>query len=1043
MVNPLLFFQAVLFFVPLILKPNHIVMSEPVLDAIMRLFALVAKEDLITKQEREYIQVFLSDHLSKKATEDHMRLFDEYAHEVSSKLSANQEREAIQNICNSINQEVAQKQKVVIVLELMSVILADGTISERERALGHAISEALNISDDDLEVIKQYVLAGTREAAEHDRIMIIDSNETAPAKAKHIFREGLDGIIAILYLPTTDSFFFKYLGKSDVYLNGVPQKRKNIVPLGTGSILKWGTSDPIYYGEILARFKKASKTTRTSFEARKISYTFKNGKLGLRAVDIAEESGNLVALMGASGAGKSTLLHVLNGTEKPSDGQVVINGIDIYANPDKIEGVIGFVPQDDLLIEDLTVYQNLYFAAKLCFSKRTEEAIDALVMKTLNDLGLMETKDLKVGSPLHKTISGGQRKRLNIGLELLREPAVLFVDEPTSGLSSRDSENIIDLLKELALKGRLVFAVIHQPSSDIFKMFDKLVILDTGGYQIYYGNPVDAITYFKQNINLINSEEGECITCGNVNPEQIFNIIETKVINEYGNFTEDRKFSPEQWNQLYHERIKVPTVIEANEAPHSTLQIPSWINQIKLFAQRDVLAKLSNTQYLVINLLEAPLLAFILAFIVRYHNPDDAYNVGYIFSKNLNMPAYLFMSIIVALFMGLTVSAEEIIRDRKILKREKFLHLSHSSYIISKIGILFMISAIQTALFVAVGNTMLEIKGMFFIYWAILFTTSCFANLLGLNISSAFNSAVTIYILIPILLIPQLILSGVVVKFDKLNPTIGNTATVPFVGDIMASRWAFEASMVAQYKDNSFEQGFYFDDKIMADADYKKIYLIPALETKLDFVNLNYRSTNPEIRKETEASLALLYHEIKEELDFVGKEDFKSIDRFTMDKYDSSVYSETTKFLAALKQYYIIRYNKADKQKDDKIARMTNTLEKEKEFEALRNSYQNESITELVKNTIESNRIIEKDGKLIQKIFPIYKDPDPEHLVDFDAQFYMPAKHFLNRNIDTLYFNLGVIWSMTILLAITLYWEVLRKIIDGLGSLTSKIPKRM
>ena len=103
-------------------------------------------------------------------------------------------------------------------------------------------------------------------------------------------------------------------------------------------------------------------------------------------------------------------------------------------------------------------------------------------MDVLEDLGLAESKDLKVGSPLKKTISGGQRKRLNIGLELFGEPAVLFCDEPTSGLSSRDSENIIDLLKELSLKGKLVFAVIHQPSSDIFKMFDKLLILDSGGF---------------------------------------------------------------------------------------------------------------------------------------------------------------------------------------------------------------------------------------------------------------------------------------------------------------------------------------------------------------------------------------------------------------------------------------------------------------------------------------------------------------------------------------------------------------------------------
>jgi len=1017
-------------------------MSEPVLKAIMRLFALVAKEDQVTHQERDHIQTFLTDHLSQNAVAPHLQIFDDYSDEFSGHLSPTKEEEAVNTICSEINLEIAQKQKTVIMLELMSIILADGSISAREEVLAHAIGNAFNISTEDIALIKTYVLGQSPQKCHHEDILIINSEVTLENR-KHIFREELDGFIAILFVRNTDIYFFKYLGKTDVYLNGVPQKPGNINVLAAGSSIRWEKADPVYYGDLLSQFKKLNEGTRFSFEARNISYEFKNGKLGLREVKITEESGKLVALMGASGAGKSTLLHVLNGTEKPSQGDVLINGVDIHKNPEKLEGVIGFVPQDDLLIEDLTVYQNLYFAAKLCFSHLSEKEIDSLVMKTLDDLGLGQTKDLKVGSPLRKTISGGQRKRLNIGLELLREPAVLFVDEPTSGLSSRDSENIIDLLKELSLKGKLVFAVIHQPSSDIFKMFDKLVILDTGGYQIYYGNPVDAVTFFKRNINLINSEQGECHACGNVNPEQIFNIIETKVINEFGNFTNERKFSPEQWNAIYREKSKVPEANRAHDVPHSTLRIPSWLKQIKLFGLRDMLSKLSNQQYLIINLLEAPLLAFILAFIVRYYNTDDPFGVGYVFSKNLNLPAYLFMSVIVALFMGLTVSAEEIIRDRKILKRESFLHLSRSSYIISKIGILFFISALQTCLFVLIGNYILEIKGMFFNHWAILFTVSCFANLLGLNVSSAFNSAVTIYILIPILLIPQLILSGVVVKFDKLNPIIGNTTTVPAVGDIMASRWAFEAAMVSQYKDNEFEKQFYYYDKTMAESDYKKVYLIPQLETKLDFVMLNYKNSEPEIKKLVSQDLELIRNEIRKELSDIGHDNFKRSNDLVPDRFDSTLQKETRLFFEILKKVYVQRYNKADQEKDKKISGLTNTATAEKDFEKYKSSFQNEAIAELVRNTAEANRIIEKDGELIQKIFPIYKDPDPDHMVDFDAQFYMPSKHFLNRNIDTLYFNLGVIWSMTILLSLTLYYEILRKIIDGLGNISNPLPKRM
>jgi ABC transport system ATP-binding/permease protein len=1018
-------------------------MSEPVLKAIIRLFALVAKEDQVTLQEREHIRSFLADHLSEKAVATHLRLFDDYTNSMIGGMGSLQEEESIKKMCREINLETAQKQKLVIMLELMSIILADGSISAREQTLAKAIGNAFNVSEDDVTLIKTYVSGQTADSFDHPGILVINSQRELAGACKHIFRKDLDGCIAIAFVKNTDLYFFKYVGKSDVYLNGVPQKPGNINVLAAGSALRWEASEPVYYGDVLSQFTKVKSSTRFSFEAKNISYQFKNGRLGLRKVNVLEEGGKLIALMGASGAGKSTLLHVLNGTEKPSDGQVLINGIDIHRRPKDIEGIIGFVPQDDLLMEDLTVYQNLYFAAKLCFSHLSEEEIDLLVMKNLDDLGLSETKDLTVGSPLRKTISGGQRKRLNIGLELLREPAVLFVDEPTSGLSSRDSENIIDLLKELSLKGKLVFAVIHQPSSDIFKMFDKLVILDTGGYQIYYGNPVDAITYFKRGINLVNSDQGECYACGNVNPEQIFNIIETKVINEFGNFTNERKFSPEEWNKNYLEKIIVKGINPSSDVPQSSLRIPNWLNQTRLFYLRDLLSKLSNKQYLIINLLEGPVLAFILAFIVRYHSTDDPLRSGYIFSKNLNMPAHLFMSVIVALFMGLTVSAEEIIRDRKILKREAFLHLSRSSYIISKISILFMISAIQTFLFVLVANSILEIKGMFFVHWAILFSASCFANLLGLNISSAFNSAVTIYILIPVLLIPQLILSGVVVKFDKLNPVIGNSATVPFVGDIMTSRWAFEASMVSQFKDNPFEKEFYFYDKMMASADFKKIYFIPELETRLDFINLNVRNPEPGIRKEVEKDLSLVRSELKSEMEEVGTEDYKKIEDMTIDRYDSAVFREAAAFISTLKVYYINRYNKADKGKDLIVSLRTRTTAGEKEFEEYREAHENEAISALVKNVDETHRIFEKDGKFIQKIFPIFKDPDPMHVVDFDAQFYMPQKHFLNRNIDTLYFNLGVIWSMTLFLALALYYEVLRRMIDGLANLSSPVPKRM
>lgn len=1012
-------------------------MSELILKAIIRLFAVVARLDGVTEQEREQIKIFLKEHIAESMVAYYLSLFDEYTKPGS--YAALSDTQALQKECDEINRGLTQKQKVIIVLELERIVLADDKISAREEELMRIICESFKVKAEDLDSIRQFVVGQEASELDHEALLIIDSHDDKDfVHARHIHRPHLKGLIEVLYIQQAELYFVKYIGRGDVYLNSVPVKPGNINVLAVGSALRWDKDDPVYYGDVIGKFKKFEDGARITFEAKEIEFRFKNGKLGLRNINLSEESGNLIALMGASGSGKSTLLHVLNGSETPSRGQVLINGIDIHREPNRIEGVIGFVPQDDLIIEDLTVYQNLYFAAKLCFNDKSEAEIDALVLKVLEDLGLSETKDLKVGSPLRKTISGGQRKRLNIGLELLREPSVLFCDEPTSGLSSRDSENIIDLLKELSLKGKLVFTVIHQPSSDIFKKFDKLVILDTGGYQIYYGNPVDAIVYFKRNINLINSDEGECKECGNVNPEQIFNIIETKVINEYGHFTPERKINAEQWNRIYEGAAKPLSLEPEQEALKSSLQIPDRLKQMRIFSLRDVQAKIHNTQYMVINLLEAPLLAFILAFIVRYYNVDDKMTTGYLYSQNLNLPAYLFMSVIVALFMGLTVSAEEIIRDRKILKREAFLHLSRSSYLLSKISILFTLSAIQTLMFVLLGNYILGIKGMFFEHWAILFTASCFANVLGLNISSAFNSAVTIYILIPILLIPQLILSGVVVKFDKLNPAIGNNTTVPFVGDLMASRWAFETAMVTQFKDNKFEKKFYADDKIMANSDYKKIYFIPELETRLQYCLLNINNPDEEIKAKVKTDLQLLYNEVHREADEVGasEDNIAFTNSLSTSKFDSATYESATEFFSKLKRVYTKRYNDADSRKEAIIAEMTSTPEKELEFERFKADYHNEVIADFVKNMSETHRTIEKDGKLIQKIYPIYKDPDPDHMIDFNAQFYMPKKHFLSRNIDTFYFNLGVIWSMSFVLALALYFDVLRKIIDGIGNLS-------
>lgn len=1008
----------------------------------MQMFAIIAKVDGINNTGRQIVQSFLKQQLNLEQVETYLRIFDEYleSHQNASKKKEGAAKRTSLNsvkvlkICTQINQELEQPQKVIVLIRLLEFIYSSNEISEQEYEFVTTVADTFNIPMEEFQQLKSFIEDSLEIIPNNPNILVINNKPNGYQNAsKHVYCEPLHQDVRIIQIVSVGMYALRIYGNMELQLNGQGISRERVHIFTPGSSLRSSKIKPIYYSDIIGRFLSDESQARITFEVNNLEYKFKSGKLGLRDVNINEESGKLIGIMGGSGAGKSTLLNVLNGMETPSGGSVKINGKNIHTERKDIEGVIGHVSQDDLLIEELTVYENLFYNAKLSFGNLSDEEIAKNCNELLANLGLSETRHLKVGSPLEKTISGGQRKRLNIALELIREPSVLFVDEPTSGLSSRDSENIMDLLKELALKGKLIFVVIHQPSSDIYKMFDKLMILDVGGYPIYYGNPVDAVSYFKRLVNHVNAEESECSHCGNVNPEQIFNIIESKVLDEYGNLTFNRKVSPTTWNTHYKELIEsnIHSEKKHTEIPESIFKIPNVFKQFKVFLTRDVKSKLTNTQYLLINFLEAPLLAFILAYLVRFYNTDVDTSKGYIFGENENVPAYMFMSVVVALFIGLTVSAEEIIRDRKIRKRESFLNLSKGSYLWSKIVIMFVLSAIQTFTFIIVGNLVLGIEGMFSDYWMVLFTTSCFANILGLNISSAFNSAVTIYILIPFLIIPQLLLAGVVVKFDKLNPTLAKQGSVPLSGEIMASRWAFEALAVNQFKENKYERNFYKFDKSISVAQYKKDYWMPKLESKL--VKIDNALKEGKKLGDVKDDIDLLRNEITKENQNNKRVKTDIVTRLNVKDYNADVVAGVRDYLGKIKDYYINIQNSAYKKLDEVKVSMQKTPADKEKFLQLAAHCDNENLNNLVKNAGELNRCIEKDGKLIQQIDPIFADPTESKLGR--AHFFAPRKNLFGIYFPTYWFNICVIWLMSLVLMITLYFDVFKKTLDMLGNL--------
>lgn len=1009
-------------------------MSEELLKAILRLFALIARIDGISEKERKKIEHFLFTRLNQESATRYMLFFNQQTFVSKGSKRGRQDSEnemsQIRGLSKMINIELTIQQKLIVMLELTQLVYADQVLSDLENRALDVIGESFHIGADELNNIKAFVTGERVEDFDLDSVLIIGGDKRGvPDKCRRIILKPFEGFVAVLNLPSIKPFFVRYFGNSVVTLNYAPLEPGAIRVMSVGSALRSDKFNTVYYSDLLSQFKADDSKVRVSIRVDHISYKFRNGHYGLRDISLHETHGKLVGIMGASGSGKSTLFNVLNGNEAPAEGKVYINGIDIHRDENLLQGLIGYVPQDDALIEDLSVYENLYFNARLCFSQYSKEELDKLVIRILTNLGLFDVRNLKVGSPLNKMISGGQRKRLNIGLELLREPPVMFIDEPTSGLSSRDSENIMDLLKELTLRGKLIFVIIHQPSSDIFKMFDQLLVLDVGGYLIYYGNPLESVAYFNKVFNLIDPDLGTCQVCGDINPEQIFNIVESRVVDEYGQSTSQRKITPQTWNNIYIEKKQDIKKEEYIDRPEVIMNIPGRIKQTKIFIIRDIRTKLNNRQYVLINLFEAPVLALILAVLVKYY-PRDALHQGiYVFQENMNIPAYIFMAVVVALFMGLTVSAEEIIKDRKVLKRESFLNLSRGSYLLSKLMILLVLSVFQTMLFVLVGNVILSIKGLSIEYWMVLFSVSFFANVLGLNISSAFNSAITIYILIPILLIPQILLSGVVVQFDQLNPAFGAQARVPIIGDVMVSRWAYEALMVTQYKDNLFEKQFYDVDRRIANADYMTVYYLPVLESMLDFIYVNNNTNDESVKSSMEQQMVVLRNEIRNELKKIGEDKFTKLDLLKCGHLNKNLYDELSVFLKSLKIMYHTRQKIARDEKEERIAMMCDSPDGIANYQKMIKDYTNDQVASLVLDKMDATRILEDRGRLYQKVYPAYLKPDPRGFFDYRTLFYAPVKYFAGGYHGVLMFNIAVIWVMSFLLIITLYFNLLSKLI--------------
>jgi ABC-type multidrug transport system ATPase subunit len=549
------------------------------------------------------------------------------------------------------------------------------------------------------------------------------------------------------YLEDLDS-------SNGTFINGKRIKREPVTP---GDVITIGGM-PLNLERLFSDQKEISGDIQIATDG--LSFRVKD-KLIVDNIGLTIMPEEFVGLIGPSGAGKTSLMMMMNGVVRPSEGDVFINSQSLFLNFDSFKGQIGYVPQDDIIHRELKVQESFNYTGRLRLHNYSKEEISTQVDNVLGTLGLDETRKTLIGSAEKKGISGGQRKRVNLGQELLTEPSVLFLDEPTSGLDPKTDLDVMNLLKGIAAKGKIVILTTHNITKENFEILSHLIVLTKGGKLAYFGRANKAVDYFEVD-----------------KPYEIFEKLETK--------------EPEFWKDEFiqsNEYKQFITSRQDSKIEHQTTEVTSPkakkdSKQYLTLTSRYFRVKLRDHVSTAILLLQAPIIAALIALV---------------FDEFAERTAALFILVIAATWLGCSNAAREIVSEQAIFKRERMINLKIPSYLFSKVTVLMFLCVIQCAVLALIVVPTLNMESSVTSMFFLLLLTSLPALLLGLVISSYVSTSEAAMGLIPLVLIPQVILGGLISTFMTMS------GFEKFLAAFMTSRWSFEAMTILEYEDKYYE----------------------------------------------------------------------------------------------------------------------------------------------------------------------------------------------------------------------------------------------
>ena len=581
---------------------------------------------------------------------------------------------------------------------------------------------------------------------------------------------------------SSDGTYVEDLGsRNGTYVNGARISGKTLVragdEIGLGS----------FHFQLLedGALAKREYIGNVTIEVNSVAVNAPNGDRLLDSISLTVFPSELVALMGPAGAGKTTFLKAINGYTRPAAGKVLFNGADLYQFYDRFRTQMSYVPQDDIVHAQLTVREALYFSAKLRTDLKDDE-IEKRIDKVLESLGIQDKKNTIIGSPEKKVLSGGQRKRVNIAMELIAAAPVIFLDEPTSGLSSYDAENVVQVLKKLSTEGNTIITTIHQPSLDIFKQFDSLIMIsrDRGGRgALAYFGPAhpDSIEFFDPAASKTAITQGK-----DLSPEMLLSGLAKKPTSEWV-----QSYESSRYKKLFVEDRPQNIPSKSNDAAEKDAVRKIGLGQWWTLGCRNYLLKARDTAQATILLAQAPLFAILLGGVFKsFESPPTS-----IETMARQAGPLQFLMVVAAIWFGCNNVARDIVGEWTVFQRERMVSLKLPSYIFSKLSIAAALSLYQCSILLGIVYLICHLKGSFFATLGILYFSSLVGAAIGLCVSARASTTEAAIAMLPLVLLPVIALGG------ALTPLHSMSKPIRLIARVTPSRWAFEANLLTEAKE--------------------------------------------------------------------------------------------------------------------------------------------------------------------------------------------------------------------------------------------------